>query len=41
MYKSKFNKICDNEDRSRKSLAITIWKENKSLDYTFINLEDF
>ena len=41
MYKSKMNKICNNEDRSKKSLAITIWRENKSQDYTFINLEDF
>ncbi len=41
MYKSKINKICNNEDRSKKSLAITIWRENKSQDYTFINLEDF
>ena len=41
MYKSKMNKICNNEDRSKKSLAITIWRENKSQDYTFINLDDF
>ncbi len=37
MYRSKFN----NEERSKKSLAITIWKENKSEDYTFINFDDF